>query len=156
MWFDRELTGGQSWWDQILEEVRGCDVFVFALAQKALNSAACTREYEYADELGKPIMPILVAPIISTALLPAALLKIHFVDYLKQDKDAVLHINKALEAMPGAMPLPDPFAVLSGRASLLSQHPCGADNGPDARPRRADSVGRRFKRSPPRPSQRRR
>ncbi len=109
VWFDRELTGGQAWWDQILGEVRGCDVFVFALVQQALDSEACTREYEYADALGKPIMPVLVAPVISTDLLPAALLKIHFVDYLKQDKDAVLQINKALEAVPGENPLPDPL-----------------------------------------------
>jgi len=32
VWFDRELTGGQVWWDQILARVRACDVFVFALS----------------------------------------------------------------------------------------------------------------------------
>ena len=30
-WCDRELTGGQRWWDGILANVRECDLFVFAL-----------------------------------------------------------------------------------------------------------------------------
>ena len=36
VWLDQELSGGQSWWDQILEQVRACDVFVFALAPEFL------------------------------------------------------------------------------------------------------------------------
>ena len=31
IWFDKELSGGQSWWDQILQGIRACDLFVFAL-----------------------------------------------------------------------------------------------------------------------------
>ncbi len=49
VWHDEELSGGQAWWDQILEQVRTCDVFVFVLSQRALDSVACTREYEYAE-----------------------------------------------------------------------------------------------------------
>ena len=30
VWFDKELAGGQAWWDLILAEIRLCDVFVFA------------------------------------------------------------------------------------------------------------------------------
>jgi hypothetical protein len=33
VWFDNELSGGQVWWDQILAEIRRCDVFVFVLDQ---------------------------------------------------------------------------------------------------------------------------
>ncbi len=81
VWFDHELTGGQSWWNQILEQIRECDVFVFALAPRALESVACTREYNYAAELGKPILPVLVAEDVSINLLPTALLAIQYVDY---------------------------------------------------------------------------
>ena len=31
VWLDEELNGGQSWWDKILDEVRYCEVLVFAL-----------------------------------------------------------------------------------------------------------------------------
>ena len=41
VWLDRELTGGQAWWDQILAEIRQCHVFVFALSPEALDSHPC-------------------------------------------------------------------------------------------------------------------
>jgi hypothetical protein len=73
VWFDRELSGGQAWWDKILVTVRDCDVFVFILDPEALNSMACKREYEYAAALGKPILPVVVSKEVSTSLLPPAL-----------------------------------------------------------------------------------
>jgi hypothetical protein len=30
VWFDKDLSGGQAWWDKILAIVRSCDVFVLA------------------------------------------------------------------------------------------------------------------------------
>jgi hypothetical protein len=108
-WFDQELTGGQVWWDQILARVRDCDVFVFLLDPKALKSTACQREYAYAADLGKPILPILVAEDVSTNRLPPALSEIQFVDYRKQDRDALLRLLRALAAIPPAKPLPDPL-----------------------------------------------
>src|SRR5262245_43595185 len=73
VWMDRELSGGQPWWDKILVSVQGCDVFVFALAPKALDSIACQREYQYAAALGKPILPVLVSDGVPLKLLPPAL-----------------------------------------------------------------------------------
>ena len=26
-WFDRDLDGGQAWWNTILEQIRACDLF---------------------------------------------------------------------------------------------------------------------------------
>ena len=46
VWLDRELAGGQAWWDQILGVIRECDVFLFALAPESLDSSACKREYQ--------------------------------------------------------------------------------------------------------------
>ncbi len=109
VWFDQELSGGQAWWDQILEQVRGCDVFVFALAPEALDSTACMREYQYAADLGKPILPVLVAQGVSTNLLPAPLSAIQYVDYRKQDRDAAFRLARAISSVPSPKPLPDPL-----------------------------------------------
>ncbi|HSB80111.1 MAG TPA: TIR domain-containing protein [Candidatus Methylomirabilis sp.] len=109
VWFDQELRGGQVWWDQILARVRTCDVFVFLLDPKALESTACKREYSYAADLGRPILPILVAEGVSTNLLPPALSQIQFVDYRKQDRNALRRLVKALTTLPPAKPLPDPL-----------------------------------------------
>jgi len=57
VWFDQELSGGQVWWDQILAIIRDSDVFVFVLAPKSLVSMACNRDFNYAADLGKPILP---------------------------------------------------------------------------------------------------
>ena len=109
VWFDQELTGGRSWWDQILEQVRNCDVFVFALAPGALDSEACKLEYEYADALGKTILPVLIAEGVSTNLLPGTLSKIQFVDYRQQDKTALARVGKAIRDARSPKPLPDPL-----------------------------------------------
>lgn len=112
VWFDRELSGGQVWWDQILATVRDCDVFVFVLDPEALSSTACKREYDYAADLGKPILPILVSEKVSTNLLPTVLSQIQFVDYKNQDRDAAFRLARALNTIPPAKPLPDPLPAI--------------------------------------------
>lgn len=109
VWFDQELSGGQAWWQQILTRIRDCQVFVFVMDPKALNSTACKREYGYAADLGKPILPVRVAEGISTNLLPPALSQIQFVDYREQDREAVFRLAKALTTVPPPKPLPDPL-----------------------------------------------
>ncbi len=108
-WFDDELTGGQAWWNQILTKVRDCDLFVFVLDPASLDSTACKREYGYAADLCKSILPVLVAEDVSTKLLPSALSQIQFVDYRKQDRDAALALARAIAAVPPSKPLPDPL-----------------------------------------------
>ena len=109
VWFDQELSGGQSWWDQILAMIRDCDLFVLVVDPNALKSTACKREYDYAADLGKPILPVLVSGEVSTNLLPPALSRIQFVDYLKQDRDAALRLARAFTTVPPSEPLPDPL-----------------------------------------------
>jgi hypothetical protein len=109
VWLDQELAGGQAWWDQILAVIRECDVFLFALAPKSLDSAACKREYKYASALGKTVLPVLVADGVSVNLLPPELSRIQHVDYRRQDKRAAIDVLKALSDLPKVPPLPDPL-----------------------------------------------
>lgn len=51
VWFDYELTGGQAWWEQILENIRECDLFVISLSPHVLDSHACKLEWTYAHAL---------------------------------------------------------------------------------------------------------
>lgn len=108
-WFDQDLTGGQTWWDLILGEIRKCDIFAFALTPESLDSVACKREYKYATRLGKTILPLLVADGVSIPLLPAALAQIQFVDYRREDRDALRALAKAITTLPASAPLPDPL-----------------------------------------------
>jgi len=109
VWFDQELSGGQAWWDQILAKIRDCDVFVFILDPESLKSTACKREYGYAADLGKPILPVLVSKEVSTNLLPPALSQIQFVDYRDLDRDAAFCLARSYTTISPHKPLPDPL-----------------------------------------------
>src|SRR5262245_64690044 len=57
-WHDQALSGGQPWWDNILGNIRACDIFLFALSPESLESEACKSELAYVGQLGKPIIPM--------------------------------------------------------------------------------------------------
>ena len=108
-WLDQELSGGQRWWDEILNRIRQCDIFVFVLDRESLSSVACSSEYNYADALGKPILPIRVSPDVSDSSLPAVLSVIQYVDYSEHDRSAAFELSRALGAIKPAPTLPDPL-----------------------------------------------
>lgn len=108
-WFDQELTGGQRWWDSILERIRTCDTFVFALTPDSLESQACGRERDYADRLGKTVLPVLLSDEVETTQLPADIGQIQYIDYRKQDKQAAFALKRAIAGLPAPPPLPDPL-----------------------------------------------
>jgi TIR domain len=68
-WHDQTLTGGQRWWNNILSRIRDCEIFIFALSPESLESEACRGELGYAAQLGKTILPLLVADGINLNLL---------------------------------------------------------------------------------------
>lgn len=126
VWFDQELSGGQAWWDQVLVQIQQCDTFVFGLSPESQESYACKLEYTYALDLGKAIVPILLADGVSFALLPEALSKIQYVDYRAQDPQAVISLVMALQNLPPTQPLPDPLpeppeAPISSLGALKEQ-----------------------------------
>ena len=95
--------------DQILETIRDSHALVFLVDPHSLESAACTSECRYAATLGKPIVPILATDDVSISLLPHELSQIQLVDYRKKDRDAALHLARALGALPTPKPLPEPL-----------------------------------------------
>jgi len=66
------LSGGQAWWDRILEHIRTCDYFLFLLESRFVTSMACRRELEYAVALNKSILPIQVGRVDMTTVLEAS------------------------------------------------------------------------------------
>ena len=107
VWCDQELSGGQIWWNEILQEIRNCDVFVFALSQDTLQSEACRSEFKYASDLKKTILPVLVAEDVPLGDLPPELSTIQFLDYVEQDKHAALKLSRSLSKIPSSRPLPE-------------------------------------------------
>ena len=108
-WFDQEIGGGRRWWNQILEKIRECDVFIFVLDPQALDSQACKSEWNYAADLGKSILPVLVSDQVDTDHLPTRLAEIQFIDYRAPDRDAAIRLARALNTIPPSASLPDPL-----------------------------------------------
>ena len=109
VWLDEETSGGQDWWNLILEQIRACEVFVYALSSASLDSLSCTRESTYAVALGKPVLPIWLAGDEPRRRLPAALATIQYVDYREQTREALARLVRALFNIPPTPPLPDPL-----------------------------------------------
>jgi len=115
-WYDRELTGGQLWWDGILEQIRGCSLFVVVVSDAALHSAACASELAYARRLGKHVVPVIVERGLSMSLLPPDLRALQAVTYHTRDRLALLELSRALSTIVppryDAVTLPSPLPSL--------------------------------------------
>jgi hypothetical protein len=127
VWLDAELAGGQFWWEQILKEIRGCEIFVVVMSKASVvDSLACKREFQYAADLQKPILPVLVGEDVSVSLLPAELQKVQFVNYQHRDINSIKALARALQALPLGKELPEPLPTapeppISYLASLSHQ-----------------------------------
>lgn len=108
-WHDQTLTGGQRWWDNILSNIRECDVFICALSPESWDSEACRAELGYAVQLGKTILPVLVADGINLNLLPAPLNEIQVTDYRGRDKGAAFALIRCIHTASPNPPLPEPL-----------------------------------------------
>ena len=128
VWFDDELGGGEVWWQQILESIRGCDVFLFALSDNALQSKPCLAELQYAQALNKPIVPIQIGPVGSMRITPLA--TVEAVDFQNPTVDSGIRLITAVQwarersvALPSPLPEepPVPFAYLMRLAAAIAE-----------------------------------
>ncbi len=112
VWFDKEIVAGQVWWNHILDKIRYCDVFVFLVSQHANVSKFCQTELQYAHDLHRSIIPVLLDEPNSFEVRPAWLNSIQRADYRKKDKHDIIAIVRAFNLLPPAQPLPDPLPRL--------------------------------------------
>lgn len=106
-WFDRSIGVGQEWWDEILQEIRRCDVFVACVSARWLRSEASRSEWEYAQALGRTRRMVVVEPDFDAHRLPSDLAKLHFMTYDAEDKAAYQALARTLEDLPDPPELPD-------------------------------------------------
>src|SRR3982751_4138219 len=84
VWFDRELTGGDVWWERIVKQIQDSDIFLIVLSDLWMRSDWSKREYDEAVLLGKKLLPIRIEDI----KLPQILEKLQYVDVLKGELNA--------------------------------------------------------------------
>jgi hypothetical protein len=108
VWFDRDLAGGQAWWDTILASIRSCDVFLIALSPEWLGSRACKRELEYARAVKRPLLPVQVRAV-GAPFVPEEIGAAQIVDLRNRGADSAIELVRALATIRPAQPLPDPL-----------------------------------------------
>ena len=108
VWVDRELTGGQVWWEAILAQIRSCELFLVALSPDSLRSRACTSELDYAVRLRRPLLPVMVREV-AVQLAPPVIADAQIVDYRARSVDAAISLISAVAGRPAAPPLPLPL-----------------------------------------------
>jgi hypothetical protein len=59
VWYDREV-GGEQRWAQAVAQIQACAAFIIVMTPGAEQSAWVTSEVDYAKQLGKPILPLLL------------------------------------------------------------------------------------------------
>ncbi|MBA3871183.1 MAG: PD40 domain-containing protein [Anaerolineae bacterium] len=84
VWFDRELTGGDVWWERIVKQIQDSDIFLIVLSDLWIRSDWSKREYDEAVLLGKKLLPIRIEDI----KLPQFLDKLQYVDVLNGELNA--------------------------------------------------------------------
>ena len=109
VWYDRRLSGGDVWWEKILDQIRNCDVFIFAQSSYTVDSEACKLELDYAVKLQRHILPIILEGKFSQYEIPIIISKLQYLDYRKKDKAAALELNSTLKKFSGTTDLPDPL-----------------------------------------------
>ena len=134
-WVDARLRGGQDWWEQILQRIADSDVFIAVISHASLNSTACRREFDWAETLGKPVLPVAVEP--PPTALPRRFARRQIIDYTQRyqrDRAAVI-LQGGLGALPPAPELPElpeppaaPLSYLTDLFDLISESdPIGHD-----------------------------
>ena len=145
VWFDEELGGGEVWWRMILERIRDCEVFLFAMSANSLQSKPCQAELRYAQALGKPILPVQIGAIESMRVTPLA--GVEAIDYQSPTIDTGIRLITAVrDARERNAPLPDPlpdeppvpFAYLMRLATTIA----GPDLSPLSRRKSSRSSAR--------------
>jgi hypothetical protein len=108
IWYDHDLTGGDSWWDTILNKIRSASVFIFVLSEDSLHSKPCLSELKYAKDLNRPIVPVRVGPVVSLRATPLA--DRQAIEFSPDNALSSFPIIAAVEeASQNQRPLPDPL-----------------------------------------------
>jgi formylglycine-generating enzyme required for sulfatase activity len=62
IFYDRHITGGNDWWQTILDAIASSKLFIYLISNESLESEYCQAEMREALRLQKPIVPVIVRP----------------------------------------------------------------------------------------------
>src|SRR3954451_22500428 len=105
--YDQDLTGGQRWWDTLLDQIQAADVFIPVLSDEYRESQACRVEAEWADSLHVSFLPVF-----TEAQLPGMydpiIAEANWVGYDAEDRDALAALARGVSSLTKRTP-PEPL-----------------------------------------------
>lgn len=106
--YDQKLSGGQRWWDVLLDQIQSADVFLPVLTSEYRRSEACHREAMWAESVNVPFVPIDLGQA-SPDLFEKVIAEANWVHYSLDDRASIARLARALAAMPKPdKPIPPP------------------------------------------------
>lgn len=60
VWWDTDIPAVHDWWATILDNIEWCEVFLFVVSEKSVQSPYCLAELKYANDRKRPILPFVV------------------------------------------------------------------------------------------------
>jgi len=98
-WFDKKIHASLDWWEVILDNIESADYFIIILTPKSMDSEFCKAELQYALDLNKPILPIML----KKTDLPETLQSIQWLDLTnhKPMKDVLLKLATTFKVLSG-------------------------------------------------------
>ncbi|MGB1287558.1 MAG: SUMF1/EgtB/PvdO family nonheme iron enzyme [Aggregatilineales bacterium] len=60
VWWDADIPVMADWWSTILDKIEWCDIFIFVVSEKAVQSPYCMAELRYGTARNRPILPFIM------------------------------------------------------------------------------------------------
>lgn len=114
--YEVKIVGDPITWRQALASIRACDLFVSVLTSASLASYTCEIEYQYAQALGKNILPVLMEDI---TMMGNRLESV--VDYRVDTPESQDDLARAIAALPLPQPLSDRFPTSANWVAPLAE-----------------------------------
>lgn len=73
VWWDQDLRAGQDWWGTILNNIEACDVCLFMISEKSVQSPYCMEELRYALDRNRLVLPYVMDAPLSYTIPPEIL-----------------------------------------------------------------------------------
>jgi len=108
VWFDKDMRGGEEWWDLVLQRIRSSDVVVFAVSPDSVTSRACRREMRYAAAVNRRIIPITIREV-DIEEGPDQIQLINAIDLVDPQIGDWMRLMTTIQQTPAADPLPNPL-----------------------------------------------
>jgi hypothetical protein len=114
VWVDRrKIEGGQDWMDTLQQAIDRCHMLLVVLSPEAMDSKYVRMEYRYADQQGKPIIPLSWRP----TRVPIDLNGLQWVDFQRSYNHGLHDLQIALSRLEFA-------EVSTTKPHMVSTRPC--------------------------------